>query len=201
MYSEILICASLVIAAWQDFRKRSVYDIVWIPGAAGVAYALYASYPFVAGILLKVGLVGVICLVFTYFGAIGEADAIALVLVAADPTPYSPVLPLIGTGLVAGVHISFEYINGNARGRKTIPLQQFKDEQRWIPRAIIVGGNRTDVSNDVNEAREEVEAKAGPESLVEVTYGVPTVAYLGVGYAAYLVVLVLTNPHLFASLP
>jgi len=34
-----------------------------------------------------------------------------------------------------------------------------------------------------------------------VKYGVPTVAYLGIGYIAYLVYMVLLNSSAFASLP
>jgi len=102
---------------------------------------------------------------------------------------------------VALGHIGYEYIVGNARGGLAIPMEQFLREQRWIPTAIVAEGNRTEVSSDVNVAREEVEAANRPGAQVEVKYGVPTVAYLGVGYVAYLVYLLLFNYSAFASLP
>ena len=50
-------------------------------------------------------------------------------------------------------------------------------------------------------AREEVEASGKPGARVEVKYGVPTVAYLGVGYVIYLAYLLIFNYSAFASLP
>jgi len=201
VYSQILICASLLIATAQDIRARSVLDLVWIPAAVGVAYSLVVSYPSVELIVIKVAFVGGVALAFTYFGAIGQADAIALVFVAADANPASPIFPLLGTAVVALGHISYEYATGNARGPKTIPLQKFLDEQRWIPKAVISDGVRSEVSSDVNSAREEVSAKSNAGSLVEVTYGVPTVAYLGIGYLAYVLYLILFSTGTFLALP
>jgi hypothetical protein len=53
----------------------------------------------------------------------------------------------------------------------------------------------------VNDARDEVVAAKKPEAQVEVRYGVPTVAYIGVGYAIYLIYLLAFNPSAFVSLP
>jgi hypothetical protein len=57
------------------------------------------------------------------------------------------------------------------------------------------------VSADVNVAREEVEALNKPGAQVEVKYGVPTVAYLGVGYVVYLLYLLALNYSVFSALP
>jgi hypothetical protein len=201
VYSEILICASLIIAAYQDLKERSVWDLVWIPAVVGVAYSVVVEYPSIELLVIKLAFVGVVAFAFTYFGAIGQADAIALVFVAADFNPASPILPLVGTAIAAGVHIGYQYATGNARGNKTIPLQKFLAEQRWIPKAVISDGVRTEVSSDVNVAREEVVAKSKEGALVEVTYGVPTVAYLGAGYLAYVVYLALFASGTFVALP
>lgn len=201
VYSELLICASLLVAALQDVRSRSVVDIVWIPAVIGVAYSIVVAFPSIELLVVKVGLVGAVALAFTYFGAIGQADAIALVFVAADLNPASPIIPLIGTAAAAGVHIGYQYAVGNAKGVKTIPVQKFKEEQRWIPKAVISDGVRAEVSDDVNLAREEVSLKSKEGSLVEVTYGVPTVAYLGVGYLMYVLYLVLFATRTFVALP
>ena len=53
----------------------------------------------------------------------------------------------------------------------------------------------------MNVAREEVEAANSPGAQVEVKYGVPTVAYLGIGYVAYIAYLLLFNYQVSASLP
>ena len=206
MYAQLLIAASFVIAAYQDIRERAVSDLVWIPAAAGIAYVVYdllaSSLTMdLEFIVLKVALIGGISLAFAYLGGIGEADAIALAVLAADPYALSPLTALFATAIVALVHIGYEYGVGNARGKKTIPMAQFLREQRWIPKAIISGETRTEVDSDVNVAREEVEASGKADASVEVSYGVPTVAYIGIGYAAYLVYLVAFNYSAFAALP
>jgi len=206
LYAQLLIAASFAIAAYQDVKERAVSDLVWVPGALGVAYVVYwmVTSSTTAGLeyfLLKVALVGGIALAFTFLGGIGQADAIAIALVAADPYPLSPLPPLFAAAVVALVHIGYEYAVGNAKGGRTIPMDQFLKEQRWIPIAIISEGSRVEVSSDVNVAREEVEAASKPGAQVEVKYGVPTVAYLGIGYIAYIVYMVLLNSSAFASLP
>ncbi len=206
LYAQLLMAASFVIAAYQDFHERAVNDLVWVPAMAGVGYAVYSLYASsmtleLEFVVLKVALIGGIALAFTFMGGIGQADAIALAFVAADPYPLSPLTALFATAVVALIHIGYEFAVGNARGAKTIPMAQFIREQRWIPKAILSDGTRTEVSSDVNVAREEVEAAGKPEGMVEVRYGVPTVAYLGVGYVAYLVYLLAFNYSAFASLP
>jgi len=185
----------------QDIRTRSVLDLVWLPAVIGVLYSVIVAYPSIELLVIKVGFVGAVALGFTYFGAIGQADAIALVFVAADLDPASPIIPLLGTAAAAGVHIAYQYVVGNAKGTKTIPLKKFTEEQRWIPKAVISEGVRVEVSSDVNVAREEVASRSSEGSLVEVTYGVPTVAYLGFGYLAYVLYLAIFATATFVGLP
>jgi len=205
LYAQLLIAASFAVAAYQDVKDRAVSDLVWIPAVAGAVYVVYSliasSSPDIVFFVVKVALIGGIALGFTFLGAVGQADAIALVFIAADPYPLSPFGPLIATAAVALVHIGYEFAIGNARGAKTIPMAQFLREQRWIPKAILSDGTRTEVNSDVNVARDEVEAAQKSDAEVEVRYGVPTVAYLGVGYVAYLVYLLAFNYSIFASLP
>jgi Flp pilus assembly protein protease CpaA len=206
MFAQLLIAVSFAIAAYQDVKERAVSDLVWIPAGAGVVYIFYTFYTTglplgLEFLLLKLALVGGIALAFAFFGGIGEADAIAIAFVAADPYPLSPLPPLFATAVVSLVHIGYEYAVGNARGDRLIPMEQFLKEQRWIPRAIVSEGARTEVSSDVNVARDEVVAANKPEARVEVRYGVPTVAYIGAGYAIYLVYLLAFNSSAFLSLP
>ncbi|HKT22302.1 MAG TPA: hypothetical protein VJR06_06835 [Nitrososphaerales archaeon] len=205
MYAQVLIALSFAAAAYQDVRERAVSDLVWIPAIVGFGYILYSFYvgalPGFEFYLVKLLLIGGVALGFTFFGFVGQADGIAIAFVAADPFILSPIFPLLGAAAVALVHIGYEFGTGNARGNKTIPMSQFLKEQRWIPKAILSGGTRKEVSSDVNVAREEAEAAGLPEAMVEVKYGVPTVAYLGIGYAAYVVYLLAFGFAAFASLP
>jgi len=206
MYAQLLIAVSFAVASYQDITERAVSDLVWLPALAGVAYVVYwflvrATSPEIEFLLVKVALVGGIALAFTFLGGIGQADAIAMAFVAADPYTLSPIAPLFAAAAVALVHIGYEFAVGNARGGLTISMEQFMKEQRWIPKAILSDGTRVEVNTDVNVAREEVEAANKPGAQVEVRYGVPTVAYLGIGYVAYLVYLLLFNFSTFVSLP
>lgn len=206
MYAQLLIAASFAIASYQDFKERAVSDLVWVPALAGVIYTVYALYSYYAPVdlefvLVKVALIGGIALAFTLLGGIGQADAIAIAFVAADPYILSPFAPLLAAAVVALGHIGYEFAIGNARGGLVVPMEQFLREQRWIPKAIVSDGVRTEVSSDVNVAREEVEAAQKAGASVEVRYGVPTVAYLGIGYVAYLLYLFFFSYPAFAALP
>lgn len=205
MYAQLLLCASFLIASYQDVKDRAVSDLVWIPAIAGTAYIFYYDFTVTTADfqleVVRVALIGGIAFAFAFFGGIGEADAIAIAFVAADPYPLSPIPALFAGGAVALVHIGYEYMVGNARGGRVIPIEKFLKEQRWIPKALIKDGVKTEVNRDVNVAREEVEAKQSPGAMVEVSYGVPTAAYLGLGYAAFLIYLVVFNLAGFMALP
>lgn len=189
------------MASYQDVKERAVNDIVWAPALIGAAYAIFSMFPNLELQLIKLGLIGGIALFFAYLGAVGQADSIALVFLAADPYQFSPILPLIGAAAVALGHIGYEAVRGNAGGSKTIPIERFLKEQKWIPEAVITDGVRVEADSDVNVARDEVETKQKPGAMVEVKYGVPTVAYLGIGYVAYLVYLLIFNQAGFFALP
>ncbi len=201
MLAQLLVAVSFALASYQDVKERAVHDLTWVPALVGAAYIIFRAYPNLELPILKLGLVGGVALAFTLAGGIGQADAIAMALIGADPYPLSPILPLLGAAIVAMAHIGYEFAVGNARGTKTIPMEKFLSEQRWIPKAIVSDGARTEVSRDVNVAREEVEASSKAGASVEVSYGVPTVAYLGIGYLAFIVYLLVFNQAAFFSLP
>jgi len=190
-----------MIAAYQDIKDRAVSDIVWVPAIIGVAYAVYSMYPNVEFLVAKIGLVGAISLAFVLLGYMGQADGIAFTFLASDPLPLSPIPPLFGTAVVALSHIGYEYFFGDAKGSPTIPMAQFLKEQKWIPKAVIVNGERRELDRDVNVARELAAKERVEGAMVEVTYGVPTVAYLGFGYLAYLVYLLIFSQAQFFALP
>jgi len=189
LLDQLLIAVSFAIAAYQDVKYRAVSDLVWIPALVGSAYGIYSLFPNLDFLLVKLGLLGGIALVFAVLGLVGQADAIALVFIGADPSRLSLILPLGFAAVAAIVHIAYLALTGEGWGSKTIPINQFQKEQKWIPVAVVVDGVRTEVDSDVNVARDEVEANPEEGTLVEVKYGVPTVAYLGLGYVAFLVYL------------
>jgi hypothetical protein len=157
-------------------------------------------------LVARITLIGVIAFAFTWFGFIGQADAIALALIASDPTPYAPIPVLLATGIVAVGHIMYLYIRGTARGAQLITLEQFRTQAKWIPKALVVNGVRRELTSDVNVSRElaEEHAGSGPEgstTMVEVQYGVPQVTYIAAGFVLYLGYLVIFQPGLFFAFP
>ena len=201
LFAQLLIGVSFAVASYQDVKERAVNDIVWIPALIGAAYVICSMFPDLEVQLIWLGLIGGIAILFAYLGLVGQADSIALVFFAADPYQLSPIFPVIAGAAVALGHIGYEVAVGNARGTKTIQIERFLKEQKWIPEAVITGGIREKVDSDVNVARDEVEAKQKPGTMVEVKYGVPTVAYLGIGYLACLACLLIFNHAALLSLP
>jgi len=206
MYYQLLMLASFLLAGYQDARERLVSDYFWIPGviAAVVAVAFLPSMDFL--LVARITLIGVIAFAFTWFGFIGQADAIALALIASDPTPFAPIPVLMATGVVAVGHIIYLYARGTARGARLITLEQFRTQAKWIPKALVVNGVRRELTSDVNVSRElaEEHAGAGPEAsttMVEVQYGVPQVTYIAAGFVLYLGYLIVFQPGLFFAFP
>jgi hypothetical protein len=199
LYFQLLIAASLAIAGYFDVKERLVSDLVWIPALAGAGLVIYFDPSF--GLLLKLGLVGGVGLAFAWYGAVGEADAIAFAFVTADIYLFSPIPALLATGVVIAVHLAYLYFAGFIGKPKVVSLAQFRAEARWIPRAVFKGEVRTEVKRNVNLSRELVEEMGSEGAMVEVQYGVPDVAYIAVGYAVYLVYLVVTQPAFFFSFP
>jgi len=200
MLSEALMAASLLIAAYQDLKRREVEDRVWIPAAIGIALALiFGNQLFFT--LVKLGFVALIVVVATWYGTLGQADLIAFVVVGADPAPLSLTLTLGAAAVALAAHVGYLYRKGQIGRSLEIPVSQFEKEWKWIPKAVISAGVRTEVGRDVNEAREEALAKAVEGSTVEVKYGVPTVAYLGLGYFAFLVYALISNFQFFLTFP
>jgi hypothetical protein len=200
MWSQILIFSSIVAAGIFDVKERAVSDFIWLPAGIGLVYTLLTRSDLFFSIAVKIGFIGLIAVGFTVYGAIGQADAIALIFLASDPYFISPLIIFVGAAFTALAHISYIYLSGKGNPR-LVTIEKFKKEQNWIPRAIINPEGRVEVSRDVNKAREEVLENAKEGTMVEVTYGVPTIAYLAAGYAVYLAYLVLFNYGIFLNLP
>ena len=206
MFAQVAIAASFAIASYQDVKHRAVSDLVWIPAAAGVIYVIYnlLSASDSLGLqfeLVKLGLAGIIILFLYYFGVVGEADLIVLFFFFADPYALGFFVAAILAAVVILAHLVYRIARKEAIGTTTIPIGQFLREPFWVPIAMIQNGLRVEVESDVNVAREQVEAKQQTGMMVEVKYGTPTAAYLGIGYILYVVGLVLFSYTAFATVP
>ncbi len=205
LFVQLLVAVSFLVAGYQDVKDRLVSDIVWIPALVGVVYGLYYLRSDLLVLLVPIGLIGAIALGAAWLGAVGEADGIAFVLVIAGTVPIGLVPGLlevfVGVLVALGAHVGYLYTKGMVGKPIVIPIAQFRKEANWIPRALIIGGLRTEVVKDVNLSRESVEAVADDTAAVEVQYGVPTVAYIAAGYLAYVALLAVFQTGALFSLP
>lgn len=201
MFLQILMAISFLIAGYQDIRERLVSDVVWVPAIIGVVLAFVFAPSQDLVLLVRIVIIGGIALAIAWYGYIGEADGIAFVLVVADPAPLAPLPVLFAIASVALCHIGYLFATGMTGKDKVIPIQQFKREARWIPKAVIVGGEKKEVDSNVNISREDVDKISDETALVEVQYGVPTVAYIAAGYMIYLVYLAIFQTSFLLHLP
>jgi len=206
VYYQLLMLVSFLLAGYQDARERLVSDLYWIPGILAAILAVHFLPSMDLLILARVTLIGVIAFAFTWFGFIGQADAIAIALIASDPSPYAPIPVLLGTGVVAIAHIGYLYVSGAVRKPRLVTLEEFRRQAKWIPKALVINGERKEITNDVNVSREltEEHATSGPEgaaTMVEVQYGVPQVTYIAAGFVLYVAYLAIFQHGVLTSLP
>lgn len=201
MLLQILMAASFLVAGYEDVKDRLVSDLVWVPGIVGVAVALYFYPSQDLYMLVRIGIIGTIALIVTRYGLVGEADGIAFVLVVADPAPLAPLPVLFGIAAVALSHIGYLYARGLAGKDRVISISQFRAEARWIPKAVLAGGEKKEVDKNVNLSRDDVEKVTDENAMVDVQYGVPTVAYIAGGYLLYLVYLVVFQTSFLLHFP
>jgi hypothetical protein len=201
LFLQILMATSFLIAGYQDFRDRMVSDLVWVPAAIGVIVTFIFLPSDDLLLLVRLVVVGVLAFVITRYGFLGEADGIAFILLAAQPAPFDLLVLLFAIAVVALSAIAYLYITGTAGRDKTIPIAQFRKEARWIPKAVIVGGEKKEVDQNVNVSREDVEKVTDDSALVVVQYGVPNIEYMAVGYLIYIGFLAIFQPNVLLSLP
>ena len=209
VYSQLLIATSLVIGGIQDIRVRAIDDRVWIPAIIGgllSVFELWTSELYIIKTVLFVSAVLIamkgIPLLTGYSGlSSGDADLIALILIALDPLFLTMFATPTLTGIAILVTLTYLYRRKEWPGTLTVDAEQFKREQKWIPVAMISGGKRTKINEDVNRARETVEETLKEGDLVEVRYGLATVTLWAVGYVTFLLGLALFYPGILTSTP
>src|SRR2546422_5205502 len=135
MLSQALIAASLLIASYQDMKRREVEDPVWIPAAIGIALALLFGNQLFST-LVKLGIVALIVVVATWYGTLGQADLIAFVVVGADPAPLSLTLALGGAAVSLAAHVGYLYLKGQIGRSLLITVRPFLKEREGSPQAV-----------------------------------------------------------------
>src|SRR2546425_13216323 len=135
MLSQALIAASLLIAAYQDLKRREVGAPVWIPAAIGIALALLFGNQLFAT-LVKLSFVALIVVVATWYGTLGQADLIAFLVVGADPALLSLTLTLGAAAIALVTHVGYLRLRGQIGKNLEIPVSQFQKEWKWIPKEI-----------------------------------------------------------------
>ena len=200
--------SSFLFAGYQDVRTRSVSDLAWFPALLGVGVLLGGDPDHALIVLFQMGLfvglgIGFLLLASVSRGitALGQADVIAIPFLASNPNPIYFFVLTILTGASAVVILAFYWLTGRLRRHHDIPLAQFLTEQNWVPKAVVKGNERVNLSNDVNVSREEVAKVAVEGDRVEVEYGVPQVAFFAAGYVAFVVYLIIFQTAFFFSFP
>jgi hypothetical protein len=181
--AALLVLASFALASYQDIRRREVDDVIWLPGLIGLGLLLFLSpLPLRLPMAIALGLAGYLVV---RLGAMGEADGIALFLWSSLGGLMGIIIAAAGALLGLLVHMALL----RAWGRKrvgTMSLERALREGHWLPRRILIEGEWRELPKNVNRLWEELR-RYDPRSEVEVEFGVPMVAYLGLGYLlAYL---------------
>jgi hypothetical protein len=189
--ARLFIAASFLLAGIEDVKERAVYDYVWFPGLFGVALAVYTAYTSMPTLLfyadlIKLLMMGGMGIAIILVGRTGQADAIALLVISSDPSLLSFSSYFFAGGAIA-VAVVYLRWRGYLDKVITIPYEQFVNEKRWIPLAIVdETGKVTELTRDVNVSRESALQLGRPGTLVNVQYGFPLVAYYAIGWFAYL---------------
>lgn len=154
---ELLVVASFAMAGRQDWRKRKVTNIVWLPAVAGVVLSFFVYPLALVWVIVAVGISSVAWLAFL-FRQMGPGDAVGITLIMFSP--LNAAFVIIWACLFALLHLAVRRQGHEALSKPVmIPKEQKEREPWWMPTG-----------------------RPAPEGMVEVKYGVPTVSYLALGY-------------------
>ncbi len=183
---EALVGIAYLLAAYQDLRSREVDDLTWAPAAAGLALLLVAE-PVAADVqvLAKVGLMAALAVAWRRMGLMASGDLPALAFLGASACYLSP-LPELAASMP--IVLAIWAVEAGLRARKIVGIEEAALDPRWIPRRILGEGGEEleDLSRATpEEASEELgKWKEIPGARVELSYGVPLAAAVGLGYVA-----------------
>jgi len=211
--AELFMAISLGAAAIQDIHNRMINDLTWFlaaPGAALSIWLISKSPPYLTSLYLLDAGIGIILAIAIWITkAMGEADAIAIGLISITTIPPPPLTPLdmalntpIIATLVNSMIITIPFIIWNAALNlkrmkkcpeisKATPLVRvayiifLTCEQSIIvrrkPWAYSPGKLSIRISDDAAQVTEGLE-------YMLVSYNMPYVAYIFMGYVIYILI-------------
>ncbi|MEM0117313.1 MAG: hypothetical protein QXV32_02595 [Conexivisphaerales archaeon] len=192
MFAEALASVTFALVCYQDFKERMVSDWVWIPAIAAVPVSLWESGGSLWLTAVKLGIIGVAALATFLLGIFGQADSISLFFMGIGTSLLSPFPQLLGMSIAALLHISYLIIRaGSLRIEKYMSIEEAEKQNVWIPREIEADGEKIDLSASPEEAWESLKKYEGKNARVKVSYGVPLAGYMGIGYIASFIVMLL----------
>ena len=211
--AELFMAVSLGAAAVQDIHNRMINDLTWFLAAPGIALSIWLiskSPPYLTSLyLLDAGIGVMLAIAIWITKTMGEADAIAMGLIpiaTVPPIPLTPLsaalnAPIIAT-LVNSMIITIPFIIWNValnvkRMSKCPELSSatmltqiayiiFLTCEKSIrvkqkPWAYSPGKLSVRISDDVAQVTEDSE-------YILVSYNMPYVAYIFIGYIMYILV-------------
>lgn len=177
--------ASWLLAAYQDVRDRWVSDYVWVPAFVGGALLLLRSVgPLLALLVIKIAGLVVLSYAWRRLGLMADADAIGFPLITLSRNLASPLPELITSLVVALVYITAARLK-HGGFEKTMSPDEALRQNVWIPKKVVNVRTREvrELRGRPEEAWESLKKYSGSREYVVVSgYGVPLVAFFGMGY-------------------
>jgi hypothetical protein len=177
---RFFVAAAFALAAYQDFRCREVADWTWVPAVGYLAFA--AGQPYIIDAAIAFAFLAIAsAILYTKMG-FGQADAIALPLLALDTSILAPAYTIIFSTIPLAADTVYHLIKYGGLEEKMTADRAV--EGPWIPKAIeYADGKIETLPRTVEKALEKVKKYSGRNDvIVHCTYGTPLVGYLGIGY-------------------
>jgi Flp pilus assembly protein protease CpaA len=181
-FIQAIMCITYAVAGIQDLRWREVSDLTWLIGLAMIPFYLTFPVQVLAFVPVKLAIMVLSAVLMLRFGA-GEADAIAVTLLAFDPSFENIFITLL-IFLAASLPLMFL----PQFRRKTVTVQEALDSTNLVPVSVFVDGKEVPLPGDVDKAIEALKAyRKSEDAKVLAEKGVPFISLLSISYTASLV--------------
>jgi len=177
---RFFVAAAFTLAAYQDLRFRKIVDWTWLPAAGYIIFAY--SQPYVVEAAAAFLFLATMSTILYHKMGFGQADAIALPLIALDTSILGPAYTIIFSTIPLAADTVYHLIKHG--GLEETMSADRALEGPWIPKTIVYSDGRTEqLPKTVEKAIEKLEKYRGKNDVkVQCTYGTPLTAYLGIGY-------------------
>jgi Flp pilus assembly protein protease CpaA len=179
---QAVICLTYVAAGAQDLKWREVSDWTWLITLAMAPFYITFPVQVLALAAAKLAVMVASAMLMLKFGA-GEADAIAVTLLAFDPS-FENIFATLAIFLAASLPLLFL----PQFRRKTVTVQEALESLNLVPIKLTVEGKEAPLPGDVDKALKALQAYRGREDVkVVAEKGVPFVFLLAISYTASLI--------------